>query len=238
MKVIIIGATSGIGEALAKLYAEKKYEIGITGRREEKLLELQNSLDTTIHIQSMDVTLFDEARQQFLDLIERMGGVDIVIVNSGVGWITTKWKNELGIINTNATGFAAIANAAFYHFSQQPEGGQIVGISSLAAERGGGMIPSYHATKAFMSNYLQGLRYRAIKKKLPISVTDIRPGFVDTPMTEQNDFMFWVSSSEKAARQIASAIQRKKKVAYITKRWRFAAFLMRNLPDFIYAKYA
>ncbi len=235
MKVIIIGATSGIGEALAKVMAKEKYELGLTGRRVQILETLQKALPTKVHIQQMDVAKTEEARADFLALIERMGGVDIVVINAGIGSITSRWDKELPTIQINATGFAAIANAAFYYFEKENNGqGHIVGISSLAALRGSGRGPVYNATKAFISSYMQGLYYRAAQKKLNIAITDIRPGFVKTPMTEQNDFMFWVVPVDKAATQIFSAIRKRKKVAYISKRWRLIAWVMKLMPDFVF----
>ncbi|MGB1204627.1 MAG: SDR family NAD(P)-dependent oxidoreductase [Chitinophagales bacterium] len=236
MKAIIIGASSGIGAALAKIMAAEGYELGLTARRTEKLVDLAAQISTKTYLQTMDVTKTEAARAVFLELIDQMNGVDVVIINAGVGEITTRWEKELNIINTNVTGFTAITNAAFYHFQSQQQKGHIVGISSLAALRGGSRIPAYHASKAFITSYMQGLRYRAIRKKLDISVTDIRPGFVKTEMTDKNDFMIWAATADKAATQIFSAIKRKKKVAYITKRWSIVAFIMRVLPDFIYSK--
>ena len=104
MKAIIIGATSGIGWELAKIMSQKGYDIGITGRRTEKLQALQQALQGKVHLQTMDITQFEEAREGFRSLVERMGGVDIVVVNAGYGVISTKWDNELQMINTNATG--------------------------------------------------------------------------------------------------------------------------------------
>lgn len=236
MKIIIIGSTSGIGKALAKELAQSGHELGLTGRRTPLLEVLQKALSTTVHIQTMDVAETEQARQQFQDLVDAMGGVDCVIINAGIGEITTKWTKEKAIIDVNARGFVAIANAAFYHFLQEGKG-HIVGISSIAAIRGSGQFPVYAATKAFISSYMEGLQYRAFQKKKDITITDIRPGFVTTPMTEQNDFMFWVSSAEKAARQIHQAIKRKKKVAYITKRWWLIAFALDLLPDFIVKRF-
>lgn len=236
-KVIIIGATSGIGEAIAQQFAIQKYTLGLTGRRYDKLQSLQNNLPTQVYIAEMDVQQTTAARQQFHDLIQEMGGVDIVIINAGVGVISTQWDKELDILMTNVVGFIAIANAAFSYFQREAGGqGQIVGISSVAAERGGATVPVYNASKACISSYMEGLRLRAKQKKLNISVTDIRPGFVETPMTEQNDFMFWVASPEKAAKQIITATQHRKKVAYITKRWRLVAWLLHLLPDSIAAR--
>jgi short-subunit dehydrogenase len=85
-----------------------------------------------------------------------------------------------------------------------------------------------------MSVYMQGLRHKAIKEQLDISITDIRPGFVETPMTSAQKGMFWVQKSDKAARQIADAIEAKKGIAYITRRWVIMATLLRLVPDFLW----
>lgn len=239
MKAIIIGATSGIGRELAIQMTAKGYELGITGRRAELLETLNAELGGKAHLKVMDITSFEEARQQLFDLIAAMGGVDIVVINSGVGDMSLRWDIEQNIINTNATGFAAMANAAFYYFSKNG-GGQIVGISSVAAERAGGLSPSYHATKVFASRYMDGLRLHAKRKKLPITITDIRPGFVKTPMTDRNDpkQMVWMASVEKATAQILTAIENKQRLAYITRRWAIAAWIMRNMPEWLYARLA
>lgn len=236
-KAIVVGATSGIGRELVKVLAQAGYEIGVSGRRIELLNNLAQELSAhKITVQEMDITLFDQARSQLEDLIKHLGGLDLLIINAGVGDLTLNWDKELNIINTNATGFAALANTAFHYFAAQ-NSGHIVGISSVAAERGNGQSPSYSATKAFMSTYLQGLKYRAVRKKLNIAVTDIRPGFVDTPMTQKNKFpMPWMATPQKAARQIMAAIDRKASVAYITRRWRIVSWLMRFIPDAVFAK--
>ncbi len=107
-------------------------------------------------------------------------------------------------------------------------------ISSIAAIRGG-EAPSYNASKAFVSNYLQGLCYLNAKSKNNVVVTDIQPGFVDTAMA-QGDGLFWVASPQKAAAQIFTAIKKKKRHAYITKRWRLIGWILKILPDFLYNK--
>lgn len=238
-KAIIIGATSGIGRELVKELAKDGYEIAITGRRTELLDNLKQELTGhTIHVQQMDVQCLDESRAQMQTLADKMGGLDLVVYNSGVGDISTRWDLEQAILQTNAVGFAAIANWSYAYFAQQGSG-HLVGISSVAGTRGGGRSPMYHATKAFMSNYLEGLYYRSRRKKMGIAVTDIKPGFVDTPMTARNNFpMPWMATSEKAAAQIYRAIKQKRKSAYITRRWLLAAWLMRLMPNFVYEKIA
>jgi short-subunit dehydrogenase len=113
--------------------------------------------------------------------------------------------------------------------------GHIVGITSVAGLRGIGAAPAYSASKAFMSTYLQALRYRFRKMKLPVAVTDVRPGFVDTAMGKSTQ-RFWVASPEIAAHQIVAAIRRRRRHVYVTRRWRLAGWMMRMLPDAIYSR--
>lgn len=231
-KVIIIGATSGIGEALARRYARQGYRVGITGRRTQLLEKLAAELPVAVSLRTMDVTKA-EAAQQLSQLIDEMGGADIIVINAGIGFLDSSipWDKELATIDTNVTGFARMANVAFNYFTSQGHG-HLVGISSIAALRGG-PSPAYNASKAFVSSYLQGLRCLVARKKLPIKVTDVQPGFVDTPMA-QGAGLFWVASAGKAAAQIVAAQQSGKKQVYVSRRWRLIAWAMKLMPDAIY----
>ena len=235
-KAIIVGATSGIGRELAVVLSENGYALGIVGRRGDCLDELKSSLSSPVFARQIDVAESDRAMDLLAQLIDEMQGVDLVVVSAGVGFINPdlNWRDEKATIDINVSGFAAVANVAFHHFEQVGTG-HLVGISSIAALRGSGEAPAYSASKAFVSNYLEGLRHRAMKAGQAIVVTDIKPGFVDTAMAK-GDKLFWVASPRKAAKQIHRAIQRKAKHAYITKRWRLFAWLFRLLPDFILAK--
>jgi len=231
-KAIIVGASSGIGMELTRVLAKEGYALGICGRRVHLLEQLQNELPTKTLIQAIDIT-DPEALGQLRELIEHMQGVDLIVISSGTGHIDPEipWQKEKETIDTNVLGFSAMANVAWQHFKQQGSG-HLVGISSIAAIRGG-EAPAYNASKAFVSNYLQGLRYHAGKSGLPITITDIQPGFVDTAMA-QGEGLFWVASPSKAAHQIYAAIRKKRKHAYITKRWRLIAWMMRWMPDVVY----
>lgn len=230
-RAIIIGATSGIGRELAKRLAREGYALGLVGRRTELLDSLRAELPgTTVHTLTLDVAQDAEAMAALRELIARMEGLDLCVISAGVGFLNTDldWDKEADTIAINVQGFAAMANVALKHFILHRKG-HLVGISSVAALRGSGAAPAYNASKAFVSNYLDGLRQKVRRLKLPIAVTDVRPGFVATAMA-QGSGLFWVATPEKAAKQIAEAIRLRKNRAYITRRWALIAALLKLMP--------
>ena len=235
-KVIIVGASSGIGRDLAIELSARSYEVALIARRLPQLQETAALCVNKTYIQTIDMEQPIEARAILEKLIDQMGGVDILVYNAGIGEASGKWEKENQMHQINAVGFAAVANLAFNYFKTTKRAGQIVGVSSVAGKRGMRHAIGYGATKAFMWNYMQGQRHKAVAEGLDIAITDIRPGFVATDMTKGQKGMFWVQTSEKAARQIADAIEAKKKTAYITKRWGMVAWLFGLLPDFIWHK--
>ena len=234
LRIIVIGATSGIGMAVARQYLKAGHLVGLTGRRENILLKVQNEYLGTAYIQNMDVSKAILASAHLENLIERMKGVDIVIVNAGVGFTNPRleWAKQSETIEVNIAGFSALSSIAMKYFIEQGKG-HLVGISSIAGLRGSDVATDYAASKAYVSNYLQGLRKKAVKAKIPVLVTEVLPGFVNTPMG-QSPQRFWVASADKAATQIIKAIRRKRKRVYVSKRWRLIAWLMKIMPDWIY----
>lgn len=235
-KAIVIGATSGIGKELAKIFSQHGYIVGLAGRRTHLLDELKNELPNNSFAKHIDISQTDKAIKQLEELVAEMEGADIIVISSGVGYVNKdlQWSPEKETIDVNVSGFAAMANVAIHHFLSKGSG-HLVGISSIAALRGDGDAPAYSASKAFVSNYMDGLRKKVVKLGLSITVTDIQPGFVDTAMAK-GDGLFWVTSLPKAAQQIYNAIEKKRKHAYITKRWRLMGWLMKIMPGFIYNK--
>jgi short-subunit dehydrogenase len=235
-KAIIIGASSGIGKALAKVLAGEGYTVGLAARRLALLLELQQEIGNQALVKQIDVTSQD-AITRLSEFIHEMDGVDLIIISAGIGFINSDldWNKENETISVNVTGFAAIANVAVHYFLQKGSG-HLVNISSIAALRGNASAPAYNASKAFESIYLDGLRQKIAKLHLPITITDIQPGFVNTAMA-QGEGLFWVAPPEKAAKQIYQAIKEKKKHAYITKRWRLIAWFFKFAPDGIYYRF-
>jgi short-subunit dehydrogenase len=235
-RVMIIGASEGIGRELARLYAKEQYTVGITARRAALLEQLKDELGGNVFVMPMDISKADEATNQFNALLERMGGVDIVIICAGTGYENPelKWEWEEATIDVNVKGFTCMADAAFQYFAER-KAGQLAAISSVAALRGAAICPAYNASKAYVSNYMEGLRCKAAKISNDICITDIKPGFVDTKMA-QGENLFWVASPQKAAAQIAALIRKRKTHGYVTKRWGLIAFLFRVMPDWLYRK--
>jgi short-subunit dehydrogenase len=231
-KAIVIGASSGIGRALALRLAREGYAVGLAARRLPLLLELQAEIGPTAHVRQMDVTDTARAMSLLEELIEEMGGVDLIVICAGTGHINPdlSWGPEDETIGVNVRGFAALANVAVQHFLRRGAG-HLVGISSIAALRGHGRAPAYNASKAFVSTYLEGLWHKMARLGVPIAITDVQPGFVDTAMA-QGPHRFWVASPEEAAAQIYRAIRRRQKRVVVTRRWRLIAWLIRLTPDF------
>ena len=231
-KAIIIGASSGIGAALAVELSRKEYTVGLTARRLAKMKEeLQPQLSSPAHYAHMDVSDIESSIEVMRKLVLEMGGVDLIIINAGVSGSSSKMEREAAeeLIRINVLGFAGMLHEAYRIFQKQGHG-HIVGISSIAS-----LLPhpngsAYNASKAFVSNYLDSIRLRVKRRGENITVTDVLPGYVLTPMTEENKRMFWVSSVEKATRQIVQDIERQKSVSYVSRRWRLIALLLSIMP--------
>jgi short-subunit dehydrogenase len=228
-KAIIIGATTGIGKGLAKILSNNNYRIGLTGRRLELLNELKSE-NPNFYVKSFDINDTNVVGQKLDELASELGGLDIIIICSGIGDLNENldFEIEKRTILTNVFGFTCVADWAFNYFEKQ-KSGHLVAISSIGGLRGSRQAPAYNATKAYQINYLEGLRQKAKKLNTPIFVTDIRPGLVDTQMAK-GEGLFWVMPVEKVVRQIFRAIIDKKKVAYITKRWRIIALILKQIP--------
>lgn len=231
MNAIVIGASSGIGRAVAVELSRAGHTLGLAARRMELLEALQFELPGPSFVQRMDITQTEEAVGLLQALIERMGGADLIVVNAGIGFRNPelRWELDRDIIATNVIGAAAMASAAVQYFMGRGAG-HLVTISSVAGLRGHGRSPAYNASKAFLSCYADGLRHKLRQLGLPVHVTDVRPGFVDTDMIRGRKW-FWVAPAEKAARQICSAIRRRRRRVYVTRRWTLVAWLTRLAPD-------
>ena len=234
-KAIVIGASSGIGAEIAKLLAENGYKVVITGRRLDLLTALKTTNPSAFLVSSFDCTAADNA-EKLETLAKQLGGLDLLVFSSGIGnfnkHLDYAIENETNQLNVIA--FTQIMDWAFNYFNNQ-KSGHIVGITSISGIRGGKASPAYNASKAYQISYLQAMRQRAFSNKFGVTITDIRPGFVNTEMAK-GPGMFWIATKEKAAKQIYNHIKNKSNVAYVTKRWRIVALLLKILPNWLYSR--
>ena len=235
MKIIIVGATSGIGRRMAELYAAKGYKVGITGRRNELLNEIQQQFPTLIETECFDVR-GNENISKLQSLVNKLGGLDTLVYSSGIGEPSKEldWQLDKMTVDINVNGFIEISNWAFNYFVKQGHG-RLATLSSIASHRGNSWAPAYSASKAFQSNYFEALAIKTKKMKKDIGIICVEPGFVDTKMAKGNK-RFWVVPLEKAARQIIDGIEKKKQKVYVSKRWWLVARLMRLTPFWLYKK--
>lgn len=235
-RILIVGATSGIGAALARLYIDAGHTVGITGRREELLRQTGGGKSNVLAVRH-DVCDLRTSVPLLQALVDRMGGMDLLVLCAGVGKMNPAldFGTDLTAIDTNVRGWTAIVDWAFGYFMRQGHG-QLAAITSIASLRGLAPAPSYSASKAYQAHYLEALRQRAAGAGLPVCVTEIRPGFVRTPLLADAPEYFWIMPVEKAARQIARAIGRRRRRATVTRRWRLLVPVMRLAPEWLLAK--
>jgi len=233
---VIVGASSGIGEALARQLSTEGWRLGLLARRLDRLEALRQALAPETVVRRIDVA-HDDAAVILAAILDELGGVDLVIVSAGTGHNNhdIQWALDVDTVTVNVLGFMASAQVAMRHFLRRGRG-HLVGISSIAALRGNGGGAAYAASKAFQSVYLDGLRDLARQSGASIAVTEVQPGGVDTAMLKPDRPLpsvvrrLLVASPATAARQILRAVQKRKKHAYITGRYALIAPIIKLLP--------
>lgn len=264
-KAIVMGATSGIGMEVASLLAQRGWQVGIAGRRIERLEEGKRNTNLLISespkaskgeiacYQQIDVTS-PEAPSLLLKLIEKLGGMDLYFHSSGIGWQNNSLdiEKEMKTVETNGLGFVRMVDTAFNWFAQQNQGqepgqGQRQGkdrscdtyriacITSIAGTKGLGAAPAYSATKRFQNHYLECLTQQAHMRHLPIAITDIRPGFVKTDLIAGSNYPLQLTPQEVAL-QIVNAIERGKTVKTIDWKYSILVSLWRMIPRWIWTR--
>lgn len=234
-RILVVGATSGLGRGVAETYISRGCTVGIVGRR-KPLLEEVASGHPNVYTAVCDVTQPEACVEQLKTLVTQMGGMDLLFISSGVGSqnAVLSYAAERPMIETNVVGWTAIVDWAYTYFKEQGFG-HLAAISSIAAIRGLAPAPAYSASKAFQSHYLEAIRQRVLHTGGRLCVTDIRPGFVDTPLLVNPKQYFWVLNPQKAVRSIMRALDRRKGVATITTRWAMLVPFMRILPNWLMA---
>lgn len=234
-KVIIIGATSGIGREVALIYIAKGWKVGVAGRRTTELESLRAEAPSQVSAQVLDVTRPD-APEKLHALIEQVGGMDVFLLSSGIGKQNYMLQTdiELATAATNVEGFIRMTNAAYHYFEQQRHGHLAV-ISSIAGTKGLGAAAAYSATKGFQNIYMDALDQLSRMQKLNIRFTDIRPGFVATPLLKDDSYPMLMKAST-VAQAIVNAIEHKRRVAIIDWKYRILVFFWRLIPKWIWLR--
>jgi short-subunit dehydrogenase len=231
-KIIIIGGSSGLGREMAAQYARSGHTVAVLARRGQLLTELKFEHPSII-IEQADISS-DSIVETLGKLIGKLNGLDIIVIAASVIRFNTELNSvpESETISINVIGFTSVVHTAWQYF-KSTGGGQIVGVTSIAAARGNKLAPAYHASKSYQSSYLESLRVKSRFEKTQIVVTELVPGYMDTAMGK-GDRLFWVTPVKKAARQSIRAIRRKRKKVFISKRWWMVYHVQRLLPIFIY----
>jgi len=233
-KAIIVGASSGIGQEVARLLLADGWHIGVAARREEPLMALKATAPE--EVMTIDVTK-EDAGEQLLMLIERLGGIDLYFHASGIGKQnrTLTEDIELRTMATNAVGFTRMIGTAYRYFAERGNG-HIAAISSIAGTKGLGPAPAYSATKALQATYLQALEQQARQRGLNIRFTDIRPGFVKTALLDDEFPYPMLMKPEAVAQDIVESIHRGRHVRIIDYRYRALTFIWRLIPRWIWRR--
>ena len=234
-RIIIIGATSGIGYEIAQSYRKLGWRIGIAGRRADRLEQMRTEAPEQFETEPIDVTQPD-APERLIRLIKKVGGMDIFLLSSGIGSQNRSLNPaiELATLETNGVGFTRMVTTAFNYFKENG-GGQLAVISSIAGTKGLGAAPAYSATKRFQNIYIDTLDQLAHMEKLPIVFTDIRPGFVKTDLLKNDRYPMLMSPSY-TAQQIVKAITQKKRRAVIDWKYAILVFFWKLIPDWIWVR--
>ena len=243
-RVVVVGASSGIGREVALLLLKDGWSVGIAARREDRLLELKKECEQgsgkdiarRIEVQALDVTCA-EAPQQLRQLIDRLGGMDLYFHASGIGKQNRDLAEEpeLQTMQTNAVGFTRMIGEAYRYFESQGRG-HIAAITSIAGTKGLGPAPAYSATKALQNVYLQALEQQAHQRGLHITFTDIRPGFVDTALLSGDFHYPMMLRPERVAKEIVASIKKKRHVRVIDWKYRILTALWRRVPRWIWRR--
>lgn len=234
-KMIIMGASSGIGYAVGRALASRGVKVGLAARKTEKLRELAKEFPGCVEYESIDVSK-PSATEKLSELIEKMGGMDIYFHVAGIGFENPELDPEIevDVMKTNVIGFVRCISAAYRYFRDKGEGGQIAAITSVAGTNGIARLSAYSASKAACQKYLVALEQLSNNTGARISITDIRPGWVKTPLIRDDVKYPMEMTVDYVLPQVLRAIVKKRRVAVIDWRFNLLVGLWRAVPNCLY----
>ncbi|MGI8907508.1 MAG: SDR family NAD(P)-dependent oxidoreductase [Candidatus Sumerlaeaceae bacterium] len=239
---LVIGASSGIGEALARRLARKGFKVALLARREEELRRLADGINQRAEVELAyvfphSVTDYDEIPELFDRAVETMGGLTHVFyvasVMPKVAPDEYNFEKDRQMVEVNLLGMIAWLNQAAQFFSRL-KAGVIVGVGSIAGDRGRKGNPVYNTSKGAEAIYLEALRNRLAGAG--VRVVTIKPGFVETAMTAGMGNLLWMISAEEAARRITEAAEHSSGTVYVPRRWALVSAVISSIPSFVFRK--
>jgi short-subunit dehydrogenase len=237
---IIVGASEGIGAALARKLAKEGYTIALIGRRKDKLNTLCAEINSAekearVFPYVHDVENYHEVPDLLRKIVADLGGLDLLVFVAGVnfppGLTNYNFEGDRKMVEVNLIGAMAWLSPVAAMF-QNAKAGQIVGVSSVAGDRGRIGNPGYNTSKAGLTTYLEALRNRLTRHG--VNVLTVKPGFVKTEMLKaaQGGTPFAIMP-EEAAEDIYNAMRRRKQVIYTAPIWRWIMLIIQHVPSVI-----
>ncbi|MCC6727798.1 MAG: SDR family NAD(P)-dependent oxidoreductase [Chthonomonadales bacterium] len=238
---LVVGASSGMGAAIARRLAEGGCRVALVARREAELGAVASAINAAREPRALtyshDVTCAEAVPGLFQQIARDLGGLDLVVYAAGVMPLLSEdeysFEKDRRTVEVNALGAVAWLNEAALRFGRGGAG-TIVGLSSVAGDRGRRGMPVYCASKAFLDTYLEALRNRVGRRG--VTVVTVKAGPVDTPMTRQVDRKPLLISPERAAEGILRAASRRTGTAYVPGKWRPIMFVLRHVPSALFQK--
>jgi NAD(P)-dependent dehydrogenase (short-subunit alcohol dehydrogenase family) len=239
---LVVGASSGIGAAIARRLAASGTRVALVARRSEALDEVVSAINSAAGEERAFAVVHDvrdqgAAGELFQQVTGRLGGLDLVVYSAGVQHMVAfdeyDTEKDVEMLDVNLAGAVAWLNPAAERFGRLRRG-TVVGIGSVAGDRGRCANPVYNTSKAGLHTYLEAIRNRI--GRYGVRVVTVKPGFVETPMTDGLPGLFWLISADRAAEIILKRARRGRTTCYVPARWRYVMFVIRSIPSFLFKR--
>lgn len=240
---VVIGASSGIGEALGRHLARHGYRVALVARREAELQKSAEAINAAAGQQVAwafphDVRDYDQVPALFERIFETLGNITHVFYAAGVMPEVQpdeyNFEKDRMMVEVNLLGCIAWLNCAADLFNRM-KSGVIIGVGSIAGDRGRKGQPVYNTSKGAQAIYFESLRNRlAVHEN--VRVVTVKPGYVESQMTAGKGNLLWMITSDEAARRIIAAAEKSRGTVYVPRRWGLVSLIMRHIPSFIFKK--